>query len=188
MGSSAIWITDGSPPESTASRASSITGSGGHHTMSSASWRRRRCLFSFTGVGDEKGTRKRRQERSLQASDAGTLPASCADPRRARRWAAVVRGEEEEEEEAALRERKDEILGKGAREWGEEAARVKEKEKAKEMEKASLTGMEEPPVISSPTGKRSAKRVRIGFFTAPLTSPDRLGSPRIELHLLNSHY
>lgn len=168
VGSKVRWIAPGSPPESTARRVSSITGAGGHHTISSASVESpphpaRRSLRegiwrSLEGSeGGEKGTRNRRQDRNSRASPAGILAASRLLPRRARRSAASSwegegeEGEAEEEEEENLRERGEESLGRDGREGQKEEESVKEQEKAKEKVNASLRESEgfliSPPAV-----------------------------------------
>ena len=133
VGSRALYIASGSPAESTASRASSNTGSGGHQTISFSSLflhlRRPSSSPAITTLLlielllGQKGTRNRKQD--LRSSALFRLiEAACSLlPRTESRSAAVDFAEEEEED---LREKE-----------GREKKKLEEEETATESEKTS---------------------------------------------------
>jgi hypothetical protein len=137
VGSSARWMAPGSPPESTASRASSKTGAGGHITISSAaaapaSQPSRRNFRGPPRLQDETfeavglaGARNRRQAWSREASAAGTRGAARGPASTERRSAATACGD-----------LADDVWGEDEEE--EEAQQETEKETAREMVKASF--------------------------------------------------
>lgn len=142
VGSNARCIVPGSPPESTARRASSITGVGGHQTISFSSTSSL-FLSSFDicwlplKESEAGETRNRRQDRSWHASSWGIRAASWLLPNRERRSAAIFWDGEREEmreeevwEENDLRERLVGNLGRKGRETWEEEEKAREKEKA----------------------------------------------------------
>lgn len=107
VGSRALWIEPGSLPESTARRASSSTGAGGHHINSLQT-----CSFSITPLPQspielsnrregsteedrewgEKGTRNLKQDLIFWASSALTDNACWGDPRRESKSLVVALG------------------------------------------------------------------------------------------------
>lgn len=148
VGSRARWIAAGSPPESTARRANSRTGSGGHQMSSSSSLRLLApiwigpssllvvkhfldSILAFLGV---KGTRNLRQDlrswatRGLMVDDLGL------GPRRESKSEGVALGVEGEG---------DDCLWKNGSEEEYEAVRERERRKV------SLNGREDLPISLS---------------------------------------
>lgn len=133
------WMAPGSPPESTARRASSKTGAGGHITIASASaasqpssrtFREPLQGYALDTEAGLAGERNRRQECRREASRAGTRAAARGPARTARRSAATVLGDGRGEEEAAEEGRGDD---------GEEEQETAAKETPRETAKASLS-------------------------------------------------
>lgn len=128
-------MAPGSPPESTASRARSKTGAGGHITISSASAApasqpSRRNFRGPPRLQDETfgavglaGARNRRQARSREASAAGTRAAARGPASTERRSAATACGDLDDVRD----------------EYEEEAQQETEKETARETVKASFS-------------------------------------------------
>lgn len=141
VGSSKRWMAPGSPPESTARRASSKTGAGGHITIASASAASQSSSRTFrepfqgyaldTAAGLA-GERNRRQELKREASRAGTRAAARGPARTARRSAATVRGDGRGEEEAAEE-------GRGEEEEEQETAAKETPRERETAAKASLS-------------------------------------------------
>lgn len=142
VGSRALYIASGSPAESTASRASSNTGSGGHQTISfsSLSLHLRRpsssppitTLLLIELLLGQKGTRNRKQDLRSSAFFRLIEAACSLLPRTESRSAAVDFAEDEED----LREKE----GLEKKKWEEED----DEETATESEKTSaiLRGIE----------------------------------------------
>lgn len=96
VGSRALWIAPGSPPESTASRASSSTGAGGEIMSSSISFSLRlvdgRRILERVGGVELKGTRNLKHDQRSRATSGLTELACWGGPRRESKSETVALG------------------------------------------------------------------------------------------------